>query len=112
MSSPPAPPLPASARVFSSKRAIRFSSPRALRYREATVFRLWSKDAILERLLVDPPPTLVMADKLPALPLSFVSSRAAPFPGTNGGKFSSLGVAMPFVMPLVPFVVIWELKWP
>lgn len=77
------------------------------------MFRLWSKDPILDRLLVDPPPTLVMADKVLVFPFSFVSSRPAPFPGTNGGRFSSLEVAIPFVMTLVvPFVVIWELNWP
>lgn len=77
------------------------------------MFRLWSKDPILDRLLVDPPPTLVMADKVAVLPFSFVSSRPATFPGTNGGRFSSLDVPVPFVMPLaVPFVVMLELKWP
>lgn len=77
------------------------------------MFKLWSKDPMLDRLLVDPPPTLVMADKVLELPFNFVSSSPAPFPGTNGGKFSSLEVVMPFVMPFdVPFVVIWELNWP
>lgn len=77
------------------------------------MFRLWSKDPMLDRLLVDPPPILLLADKLPELPFSFVSSRPAPFPGTKGGRFSSLEITMSFVMPfVVPFVVMWELKWP
>lgn len=77
------------------------------------MLRLWSKDPILDRLLVDPLLTLVMADKVAVLPFTFVSSRLATFPGTNGGRFSSLGVPVPFVMPLaVPFVVMLELKWP
>lgn len=115
MSSPPAPPEPASAHVFSRRRAIRFSSPRVLRYREAIVLRLWSSDALLmlDRLLVEPLPTFVMDDKVPELPFSFVSSIPVPFPSTKGGRFSSLEVAVPFVMPLaVPLVVMLELKWP
>ena len=77
------------------------------------MFRLWSNDPKLDRLLVEPPTALVMAAKGPELPFSFVSSGPVPFSIINGGMFSSLEVAVPFVMPLVvPLGVMLELKCP